>query len=198
MVTETCAFPVISSLQQRIIFNSTLSRFGIFPNSSRMRCCGESPALVFAIAAFTGKGVRSSVERMHTESTVDTLRCELTVASVCRDPFLYFPLMKAMVGTGEALLSIRAKGGSAAQADGKGVTSVSTSQEFDFQGELQKFDKVNRPGMVELGGTCDGRSLVSPACCTWSSTSVEPKLHPGITVPCRRALGKGGGGIDNT
>ena len=48
-----------------------------------------------------------------------------------------------MVGTGEALLNIRAKGGPAGQADGKGATtSVPTTQEFDFQSELQKFDKV--------------------------------------------------------
>ncbi len=50
-----------------------------------------------------------------------------------------------MVGTGEALLNIRAKGGPAGQADGNGgngAASVPTSQEFDFQSELQKFDKV--------------------------------------------------------
>lgn len=47
---------------------------------------------------------------------------------------------QAMVGTGEALLNIRAK-------DGKGATaSVPTAQEFDFQSELQKFDKVNEGG----------------------------------------------------
>lgn len=51
--------------------------------------------------------------------------------------------LKAMVGTGEALLNIRTKGGPAAQADGKGAASVPTAQEFDFQSELQKFDKVN-------------------------------------------------------
>lgn len=50
-----------------------------------------------------------------------------------------------MVGTGEALLNVRAKGGPAGQADGKGATaSVPTAQEFDFQSELQKFDKVTR------------------------------------------------------
>lgn len=49
------------------------------------------------------------------------------------------------MGTGEALLNIRAKGGPAGQADGKGAaTSVSTAQEFDFQSELQKFDKVKK------------------------------------------------------
>lgn len=54
---------------------------------------------------------------------------------------------QAMVGTGEALLNIRAKGGPAVQADGKGTTaSVPTAQEFDFQSELQKFDKVNGGG----------------------------------------------------
>lgn len=48
-----------------------------------------------------------------------------------------------MVGTGEALLNIRAKGGPAGQADGKAATAgVPTAQEFDFQSELQKFDKV--------------------------------------------------------
>lgn len=47
-----------------------------------------------------------------------------------------------MVGTGEALLNIRTKGGPAAQADGKRAASVPTTQEFDFQSELQKFDKV--------------------------------------------------------
>lgn len=45
-----------------------------------------------------------------------------------------------MVGTGEALLNIRARGGPA--TDGKGAASVPTAQEFDFQSELQKFDKV--------------------------------------------------------
>lgn len=48
-----------------------------------------------------------------------------------------------MVGTGEALLNIRAKGGPAGQTGGKGAAaSVPTAQEFDFQSELQKFDKV--------------------------------------------------------
>lgn len=47
-----------------------------------------------------------------------------------------------MVGTGEALLNIRTKGGPAAQADGKGAASGPTAPEFDFQSELQKFDKV--------------------------------------------------------
>ncbi|CAM9150066.1 unnamed protein product, partial [Ectocarpus sp. 4 AP-2014] len=46
----------------------------------------------------------------------------------------------AMVGTGEALLNIRARGCPA--TDGKGAASVPTAQEFDFQSELQKFDKV--------------------------------------------------------
>ncbi|CAM9489771.1 unnamed protein product [Scytosiphon promiscuus] len=59
-----------------------------------------------------------------------------------------------MVGTGEALLSIRAKGGSTSQADGKGAATVSTAQEFDFQGELQKFDKEK-----ELAKEMDGLSL---------------------------------------
>lgn len=48
--------------------------------------------------------------------------------------------IQAMVGTGEALLNIRARGGPA--TDGKGAASVPTAQEFDFQSELQKFDKV--------------------------------------------------------
>lgn len=48
-----------------------------------------------------------------------------------------------MVGTGEALLNVRARGGASSQMDGKGATGVvASSQEFDFQGELQKFDKV--------------------------------------------------------
>lgn len=65
-----------------------------------------------------------------------------------------------MVGTGEALLSIRAKGGPAAQPDGKGAATVSTAQEFDFQGELQKFDKVGGMGwaaaatVTELSDPC--------------------------------------------
>lgn len=51
-----------------------------------------------------------------------------------------------MVGTGEALLNVRSKGGQLGVSDGrgKGAASVSTEQEFDFQGELQKFDKVTQ------------------------------------------------------
>lgn len=45
-----------------------------------------------------------------------------------------------MVGTGEALLNVRTRGGST--ADAKGAATVPTSQEFDFQSELRKFDKV--------------------------------------------------------
>lgn len=51
-----------------------------------------------------------------------------------------------MVGTGEALLNVRARGGPAAQANGKGAAANPTAPEFDFQSELQKFDKV-RSGM---------------------------------------------------
>lgn len=47
-----------------------------------------------------------------------------------------------MVGTGEALLNVRARGGPAAQANGKVAASNATAPEFDFQSELQKFDKV--------------------------------------------------------
>lgn len=46
-----------------------------------------------------------------------------------------------MVGTGEALLNVRAKGGQAVQA-GDAQVNVPTEQDFDFQSELQKFDKV--------------------------------------------------------
>lgn len=49
---------------------------------------------------------------------------------------------QAMVGTGEALLNVRARGGVSSQTDGKGAPAVAPSQEFDFQGELRKFDKV--------------------------------------------------------
>ncbi|CAM9367634.1 unnamed protein product [Choristocarpus tenellus] len=45
----------------------------------------------------------------------------------------------AMVGTGEALLNLRTRGGQAGQAAQE--SSASTSHEFDFQSELQKFDK---------------------------------------------------------
>ncbi|CAN0393796.1 unnamed protein product [Ectocarpus sp. 12 AP-2014] len=55
----------------------------------------------------------------------------------------------AMVGTGEALLNIRARGGPA--TDGKGAASVPTAQEFDFQSELQKFDKEKELAK-EMGG----------------------------------------------
>lgn len=48
-----------------------------------------------------------------------------------------------MVGTGEALLNVRARGGPAAQANGKGAATNPTAPEFDFQSELQKFDKVS-------------------------------------------------------
>lgn len=47
-----------------------------------------------------------------------------------------------MVGTGEALLNVRARGGPAAQANGKGAATTPVAPEFDFQSELQKFDKV--------------------------------------------------------
>ena len=50
------------------------------------------------------------------------------------------------MGTGEALLNIRAKAGPAGQADGSRAASVPTTQEFDFQSELQKFDKVKKLG----------------------------------------------------
>jgi len=63
-------------------------------------------------------------------------------ACICDSPYCRVDV-KAMVGTGEALLNIRAKGGPAGQADGSGAASVPSSQEFDFQSELQKFDKVS-------------------------------------------------------
>lgn len=47
-----------------------------------------------------------------------------------------------MVGTGEALLNLRVRGGQGAQADGKSTGGANAAQEFDFQTELQKFDKV--------------------------------------------------------
>lgn len=46
-----------------------------------------------------------------------------------------------MVGTGEALLNVRSRGGQPEQAGAKGARAAD-SGEFDFQGELQKFDKV--------------------------------------------------------
>lgn len=54
-----------------------------------------------------------------------------------------------MVGTGEALLKVRMKGGPASQAGDKGVgADHSIEKEFDFQGELQKFDKVDCIGSL--------------------------------------------------
>lgn len=49
---------------------------------------------------------------------------------------------QAMVGTGEALLNVRARGGQAGQAGATRAIAATSSEEFDFQGELQKFDKV--------------------------------------------------------
>lgn len=56
--------------------------------------------------------------------------------------FLIF--FQAMVGTGEALLHVRAKGAPASQGVGvKGPDGIpATGEDFDFQGELLKFDKV--------------------------------------------------------
>lgn len=50
------------------------------------------------------------------------------------------------MGTGEALLNVRTRGGQtrggqSGQAGAKGA-SATDSEEFDFQGGLQKFDKV--------------------------------------------------------
>lgn len=54
-----------------------------------------------------------------------------------------------MVGTGEALLKVRMKGGPASQPGEKGVgADDSIEKEFDFQGELQKFDKVDCIGSL--------------------------------------------------
>lgn len=54
-----------------------------------------------------------------------------------------FCLAQAMVGTGEALLNVRARGGGQpVQAGSANGASAATAQEFDFQSELQKFDKV--------------------------------------------------------
>lgn len=47
------------------------------------------------------------------------------------------------MGTGEALLKVRSRGG---QSGAKGA-SMTNSEEFDFQGELQKFDKVSDDGV---------------------------------------------------
>ena len=81
----------------------------------------------------------------------------LMVSTVGRDYTSFFFVrffcscfLQAMVGTGEALLNVRAKGAPPSHGTGaRGPATVvpATAVEFDFQSELLKFDKVIDRGL---------------------------------------------------
>lgn len=117
----------------------------------RLACCLCRPtpgrvAVLYRVGQVLPRSpdLRADVEgvTVHPDPRRSELSCDLVD--------LFYHSTKAMVGTGEALLNVRARGGPAAQANGKGAAATTpAAPEFDFQSELQKFDKV-RSGMKAI------------------------------------------------